>query len=278
MYQIGKIFFIICIYNVVRSALCWVMPSLHSALEAPRINPNDPNATEPFRALSCAVSSHADQLPVDHLTFARTLFLKPRPIDRAEFLPHTTRFTSDKLQFGGLRVLMREVPSTGELDLPAGINHFWLAYRPVELPQRMEVEFKEGLVEQPLRHEVALEEPLEGLCRLLTREVETGCRRGTGYFEGLSQALASALVQRLGRSHPARRDLRIEHAVRLLEQRCREKVSLEEVAQAAGFSDQTHLTRHFRRAFGQTPARWNRGYEQPKRSARTAYTSTPRQN
>jgi transcriptional regulator GlxA family with amidase domain len=32
--------------------------------------------------------------------------------------------------------------------------------------------------------------------------------------------------------------------------------SLAEIALAAGFFDQAHLTRHFRRAFGQSPGQW----------------------
>jgi len=32
--------------------------------------------------------------------------------------------------------------------------------------------------------------------------------------------------------------------------------SLAEIALAAGFADQAHLTRHFHRAFGQTPGHW----------------------
>ena len=32
--------------------------------------------------------------------------------------------------------------------------------------------------------------------------------------------------------------------------------SLAEIARAAGFFDQAHLTRHFRRAFGQSPGQW----------------------
>jgi AraC-like DNA-binding protein len=31
---------------------------------------------------------------------------------------------------------------------------------------------------------------------------------------------------------------------------------LTEIALAAGFADQAHLTRHFQRAFGQTPGHW----------------------
>jgi AraC-like DNA-binding protein len=168
------------------------------------------------------------------------------------------------------------------------------------------------LLEQRSWQEVALEEPLEALCRLLMREVQAGCLRGAGYFEGLSQALAFALVRRLACAQSARLDRRIEYAVRLLEQRYLEKVSIEEVARAAGlsrhqffrkfrgsvglsphaflvqcrlrharrllavgaghlsladvaaeagFSDQTHLTRHFRREFGQTPGHWSRSQQ-----------------
>ncbi|WP_246423470.1 helix-turn-helix domain-containing protein [Roseospira goensis] len=32
--------------------------------------------------------------------------------------------------------------------------------------------------------------------------------------------------------------------------------SLADAALAAGFSDQSHMTRHFLRAFGMTPGRW----------------------
>ena len=35
-----------------------------------------------------------------------------------------------------------------------------------------------------------------------------------------------------------------------------DRQSLAEVAWSAGFCDQAHLTRHFRRAFGQSPGRW----------------------
>lgn len=292
------------------------------------------------------------------------MFLKPRPIDLAETLPHTIRCTSEPVHFGGLRVVVRDLPSTGGLDLPAGTNHFWLAFRPVEAPQRMEVEYKDtheqclvdrsllffspgarhtvewkggegvatqfhfrpdflqgiaasarisqGLLEQRSRQEVTLDEPLEALCRLLMREVETGCRLGADYFEALSRGLALGLIHRLACPRAARHDSRIEHAMRLMEQRFRQKVSIEEVALAAGlsrhqffrafraaigvsphaflvqcrlrharrllavgaghlsladvaaeagFSDQTQLNRHFRRVFGQTPGRWNRGHK-----------------
>ncbi|SFN65945.1 Helix-turn-helix domain-containing protein [Mesorhizobium sp. NFR06] len=35
-----------------------------------------------------------------------------------------------------------------------------------------------------------------------------------------------------------------------------EEDSLAEIAAAAGFSDQSHFNRHFKKAFGLTPGRW----------------------
>jgi AraC-like DNA-binding protein len=158
--------------------------------------------------------------------------------------------------------------------------------------------------------ELTLDEPLETLCRLLASEAEQGCPHGLAFFEALSWALAVALVRRVAPARAARpRDSRVERAVRLLEERFRERVSVAEAARAAGlsrchflrafranvglspheylvqcrlrharrlialdggrrslteiaieagFSDQAHLTRHFRRAFGQTPGQWQR--------------------
>jgi AraC-like DNA-binding protein len=37
--------------------------------------------------------------------------------------------------------------------------------------------------------------------------------------------------------------------------------SLSEIARRVGFSDQSHFSRLFREAFGQTPARWRRDLE-----------------
>jgi len=45
---------------------------------------------------------------------------------------------------------------------------------------------------------------------------------------------------------------RLEHARRLMSQ----GVSLGETAAATGFADQSHMTRHFTRAYGVTPGRW----------------------
>jgi AraC-like DNA-binding protein len=50
---------------------------------------------------------------------------------------------------------------------------------------------------------------------------------------------------------------RLRHARRLIALDGSRR-SLAEIAVEAGFSDQAHLTRHFRRAFGQTPGQWQR--------------------
>ena len=288
------------------------------------------------------------------------MVLNPRPLDLAETLPHTIWRTSDRIPFGGMRVLLRELPAAGWVDAPGGLNHFWLGYRPLEEPGRLVAEFADahfthfaersllfcaagsrhgsewrggegrvahfqfqpaflegaatslgmdprGLRQSPLR-EVGLDQPLEALCRLLMREVEQGCPHGSGYFEALSRALALALLQRLATARPVLgREERVMKAIRFLEQHFQEPVSFKAVAEAigltpcqlvrafraavgvspqaylvqcrlrharrllasgagrwslgqvaieAGFCDQAHLTRHFRRAFGQTPGRW----------------------
>jgi len=152
------------------------------------------------------------------------------------------------------------------------------------------------------------DEPLESLCRILMREVEGGCKHGSGFFEALNRGLTAAILKRLIPSRTAlQRDPRIERAVQFLEQNFRDNISIDQVARVAGlsryhffrmfhlavgmpphdylikcrlrearrlialyggrrslaqiavetgFSDQTHLTRRFRREFGHTPGRW----------------------
>ena len=51
---------------------------------------------------------------------------------------------------------------------------------------------------------------------------------------------------------------RLERACHLM---ITSSASLSEIALSAGFSDQSHLCRHFRPAFGQSPSRWRRGLE-----------------
>lgn len=222
-----------------------------------------------------------------------------RRIIRTDTMPRTIRQTSDAVQFGGLRVLVRELPAVGQLDMPGGLDHFCFCYWPRpdgpmilrqgnrELADSTEgsplliapvwpfqcewkkietvvanfqfqpafLEEAAGLLHVDFRrlHEpavriVALDEPLESLCRLLMQEVAGGCKLGSSYFEGLSRALAAALIQHLIPTQPALgRDPRIERAVRFIEQHFQEKISLKKVAEVAGISPY-----HFLRAFSAT--------------------------
>lgn len=52
--------------------------------------------------------------------------------------------------------------------------------------------------------------------------------------------------------HAWRNQMRLNHALRAL----RKGKSVTEVAAASGFTDQSHFTRHFKRAFGVPPGRW----------------------
>jgi hypothetical protein len=56
----------------------------------------------------------------------RPMTLNGRPVDLAVTLAHTWR-TSDRIQFGGMRVLLRELPAGGCVDGPDGFDHFWPA-------------------------------------------------------------------------------------------------------------------------------------------------------
>ena len=224
-----------------------------------------------------------------------------RRIIRADTMPRTIRQTSDGVQFAGVRVLVRELPAIGRLDVPGGFDHFCFCYWPSQKnPDRMTFQRKnvehadctEGspllispeqpfqcewkkmeavvanfqlkpafleeaaaslrvdprqLYESPVRI-VALDEPLESLCRLLMQEVVGGCKYGSSFFESLSRALAITLVQRLVQMRPTLpRDPRIERAVRFIEQHFQKKISLKELASVAGLSSY-----HFLRTFHST--------------------------
>lgn len=71
---------------------------------------------------------------------------------------------------------------------------------------------------------------------------------------GLSPFYASRLFSRtVGMPpHAWRNQMRLNRAQGLL----RQGLSVTEVAAAQGFSDQSHFTRHFKRAFGVAPGRW----------------------
>ena len=70
-------------------------------------------------------------------------------------------------------------------------------------------------------------------------------------------AFARAFRRRYGRS-PGEylRECRLERAAGLLRDR---RLSLADIAARAGFVDQSHFTRSFRRGFGCTPGAWRRG-------------------
>jgi len=53
-----------------------------------------------------------------------------RRILPTDTMPRSIRRTSDAMQFGGLRVLVRELPAVGELDVPGGLDHFCFCYWP----------------------------------------------------------------------------------------------------------------------------------------------------
>ena len=58
---------------------------------------------------------------------------------------------------------------------------------------------------------------------------------------------------------------RLRHARQLIASEGHRR-SLAEIAWAAGFADQAHLTRHFQRAFGQSPGQWRQ-----QRSRKTGF-------
>jgi AraC family transcriptional regulator len=210
------------------------------------------------------------------------------------------------VQFGGVRVLVRELPAVGELDVPGGLDHFCFCYwpRPEEADQmtfqRKDLEGADRTEgsplfitpDQPFQCEwkkmeavvanfqlrpafleeaadllrvdprrlyesavriVALDEPLESLCRLLMQEVAGGCKYGTSFFESLSRALTIALVQRLTSARPTSpRDPRIERTVRFIDRHFQKKISLKELAGVAGLSSY-HFLRTFHSTVGVSP-------------------------
>jgi len=66
------------------------------------------------------------------------MIIAPRVSDPNTWLPHTIRHTSDGAQFGGLRVMVREIPGAHQSEVPGVLSQFWMGYRPTpEEPGRM---------------------------------------------------------------------------------------------------------------------------------------------
>jgi AraC-like DNA-binding protein len=200
----------------------------------------------------------------------------------------------------------------------AGFSYEWkgaeiaimhMQFRPAFLEEvaiSSQVDLKQ--LHRPGIQQVTLDDPLEGLCRILMREVQDGCQNGSTFLEAVTRALVLALVKRLAPSFPSSRcDERVTKGIRFIQQHFQDRISLTDIARAAclspyyflrifreivgvsphaylvqcrlrhaqqliasgtsrltlaeiaveaGFYDQTHLTRHFRQAFGDTPGHW----------------------
>ena len=64
--------------------------------------------------------------------------IAPRAYVPDEWLPRTIRHTSDGAHFGGVRVLVREIPAAQQLEMPGVLSQFWMGYRPTpQEPGRM---------------------------------------------------------------------------------------------------------------------------------------------
>jgi AraC-like DNA-binding protein len=60
-----------------------------------------------------------------------------RPVPTENVLPKTIRSSSRNLGFQGVRTIVRELPSSGAVELLGGHDAFWLGYRPAKEPGRM---------------------------------------------------------------------------------------------------------------------------------------------
>jgi transcriptional regulator GlxA family with amidase domain len=158
-----------------------------------------------------------------------------------------------------------------------------------------------------------LDDSLESLCRLLTNEVDEGCKCGPKFLEQVTRAFGIAIVRQLAARQVAGTrsglDGRIERAIQFIQENFRGRISVADMARAAslstfhfsrrfssaigvspheyliqhrlrqvqhlirteaglrslsdiaieaGFSDLTHMARHFRRVFGKSPAQYLR--------------------
>ena len=84
---------------------------------------------------------------------------------------------------------------------------------------------------------------------ILLKDMSAIAQRSTAYF-------CRAFKRTFGRSpHAYLIDRRVKLAGDLM---LESDAPLSEIAQAAGFADQSHFCRHFRQVTGQTPAAWRR--------------------
>jgi AraC-like DNA-binding protein len=84
---------------------------------------------------------------------------------------------------------------------------------------------------------------------ILLKDMSAVARRSTPYF-------CRAFKRTFGQSpHAYLIDRRVQRAGDLM---LESDAPLSEIAQAAGFADQSHFCRHFRQVTGQTPAAWRR--------------------
>jgi len=66
------------------------------------------------------------------------MIIVPRAYVPDEWLPRTIRHTSDRARFGGLRMLVREIPAAQQAEVPGILSQFWMGYRPTpQEPGRM---------------------------------------------------------------------------------------------------------------------------------------------
>ena len=84
---------------------------------------------------------------------------------------------------------------------------------------------------------------------ILLKDMSAVAQRSTAYF-------CRAFKRTFGRSpHAYLIDRRVKLAGDLM---LKSDATLSEIAQAAGFADQSHFCRHFRQVTGETPAVWRR--------------------
>jgi len=84
---------------------------------------------------------------------------------------------------------------------------------------------------------------------ILLKDMSAVAQRSTAYF-------CRAFKRTFGRSpHAYLIDRRVKLAGDLM---LKSDATLSEIAQAAGFADQSHFCRHFRQVTGETPAAWRR--------------------